>query len=60
MSTVELIVIAGQLGSTDFRLVDGDLVSILAVGLKQVLQPVKPVSDRLVRAVNERFDLPVG
>lgn len=40
----------------DLRLVDGRFLSLPAVQLEQVLQPVKPLPDRLVRAVNERFD----
>jgi hypothetical protein len=43
----------------DFRLIDGYLLSVPAVGLEQVLTPVKLVSDRLVATVHERFDPPV-
>jgi hypothetical protein len=43
----------------DFRLVDGDLIVILAVRPEQMLQSVKPLPDRFVRPVDERFDPPV-
>ena len=40
----------------DFRLVDGDLLTNPAVRFEEVVQPMKPLSDRLVRPINERFD----
>ena len=40
----------------DLRLVDGDLLTSPAVGLEQTFQPMEPLSDRLVRPINERFD----
>jgi hypothetical protein len=43
----------------DFRLIDGDLLTLLAVGCEQVLESMKPLSDCLVGALNEWFDLAV-
>jgi len=40
----------------DFRLINGDFLTIPAVRLEAVLQPMGPVSDRFIRSVNERFD----
>jgi hypothetical protein len=34
-------------------------LSVLAVRLKQVLQPVKPLANRLMGLIDERFDLAV-
>jgi hypothetical protein len=36
----------------DFRLIDGDLLTNPAVRLEDVFQPVKPLSDRLIRSTN--------
>jgi len=44
----------------DFRLIDGNFLSIPEVGLEEVLQPMKPQSDRLRRAIDERFDSSVS
>lgn len=43
----------------DFHLVEGHLLSVLAVGFEQVLAAAKSVSDCLVTTPNERFNLPV-
>jgi hypothetical protein len=43
----------------DFRLIDGDFLTSPAVRLEEVLQPMKPGSDRLVGPINERFDSPI-
>jgi hypothetical protein len=40
----------------DLRLIYGDLLTSPAVRLEQMLQSVKPLSDRLVRPLDERFD----
>jgi hypothetical protein len=40
----------------DFRLIDGDFLAILAVRLEEVFEPVKPLSDRLIRPIDARFD----
>jgi hypothetical protein len=38
------------------RLVDGDLLTSPAVGLGEMFQSVEPLSDRVVRPIDERFD----
>ena len=43
----------------DFRLIDGNLLPSPTVRLEKLLQPMKPLSDRLTRAVDKRFDSPV-
>jgi len=46
------------LGAVDleFRLIDGDFLMSPAVWLEDVFEPMKSLSDRLVRAVNKRLD----
>jgi hypothetical protein len=43
----------------EFRFIDGDLLAILAVRLEEVGQPMKPLSDCLVKSIDERFDSPI-
>jgi len=40
----------------DFRLIDGDFLATPAVRFEQILQPMKPLSDRLIRPIDKRFD----
>ena len=45
--------------SPNFRLIDGDFLSIPAVGLEEVIQSMKALSVRFIRTINKRFDSPV-
>ena len=44
----------------DVRLIECHLLALLAAGLEEVLEPMKPPVDRLVRAPDERSNIPIG